>query len=59
MEYLNKLEYLDITNLELESNQIQYIKNLNNLKEIWYKNGFKDIEILKQLNKNIKINFNY
>ena len=53
LKNLNKLENLDIENLELESNQIEYIKSLKNIKNLWYKNGFKDMSVLKQLNKNI------
>ena len=55
IQYLNNLEELDITNLRLESNQVQYIKSLKNLKKIWCKNGFKDMNIVNKLNKNIKI----
>ena len=54
IQYLN-LEILDIENLELESDQIQYIKNLNNLKRLWCINGFNDISVINQLNKNINI----
>ena len=53
LKNLNKLENLDIENLELESNQIEYIKSLKNIKNLWCKNGFKDMSVLKQLNKNI------
>jgi len=52
---LNNLEYLSITNLELESDQIKYINSLKNLKELWCRNGFKDISVLDKLNGNIKI----
>ena len=54
IQYLTELEYLNIDYLELESNQIKYIKNLNNLKELLCKDGFKDMSVLNQLNKNIK-----
>ena len=49
-----QLEYLNITNLKLESDQIKYINSLKNLKRLWSRNGFKNMNILKQLNKNIK-----
>jgi len=39
----------------LESDQIQYIKFLNNLKELISINRFKDMSVLKRLNMNIKI----
>ena len=52
---LKNLEYLNIRDLELESDQIQYIKLLNNLKTLWCEKGFKDISVLKQLNSNIKL----
>ena len=52
---LKKLEILDIDYLKLESDQIKYIKFLKNLKELWCNKGFKDMNILNQLNKNIKI----
>ena len=56
IKYLSKLERLYIINSKLESNQIQYINSLNNLKIlICNSKGFKDISVLKQLNKNIKI----
>ena len=51
---LNNLEFLDIENLELESDQIQYIKSLKNLKELWCKNGFKDMSIVKHKRKIFK-----
>ena len=53
--YLNKLKYLNIGNLELYSDQIKYIKFLNNLKKLYSSKGFKDILVLNQLNKNIEI----
>ena len=52
---LSKLGVLYIINSELESNQIQYINNLKNLKELWCGNGFKDMSVLYKLKKNIKI----
>ena len=55
IKYLNKLEYLCIINLELESDQIQYINSLNNLKYLYCENGFKNMSILDKLNKNIKV----
>ena len=56
IQYLNNLETLDIRGLKLESNQIEYINSLKNL-NLWYKNGFKDMNILKQVNKNIRLCF--
>ena len=53
IQYLKKLINLGIRNLELESDQIKYIKKLNKLEKIWCEKGFKDISILKQLNKKI------
>ena len=52
---LTGLEYLNITNLKLESDQIKYIKSLKNLKELGCKKGFKDMSVLDKLNKNIEI----
>ena len=52
---LNYLKNLKIINLKLESDQIEYIKSLNNLKELWCNKGFKNMTVLKQLNKDIKI----
>ena len=52
---LNKLEVLYIDNLELESDQIQYIQSLNNLNTLYCRNGFKDKSIIKQLDNNINI----
>ena len=47
IQYLDNILRLDIRNLELESDQIQYIKSLNNLKILWCKNGFKDMNIIQ------------
>ena len=55
IQYLKKIELLYINNLELESDQIQYINSLKKLKTLLCINGFKDISVLDQLNKNIKI----
>ena len=55
LKNLNKLEVLDINNLELESNQIKHIKSLNNLEKLYCRKAFKDMSVLKQLNKNINI----
>ena len=52
---LNRLEYLGINYLELESDQIQYINNLNNLKILYGGKGFKNMSVLKQINKKIII----
>ena len=54
---LKNLKELNIQGLELKSDQIQYIKSLKKLKELWCRNGFKDKSVLKQLNKSIKIRF--
>ena len=55
IQYLNNLEILNIEDLKLESNQIQYINSLKNLKYLYCYNGFKDMSVTKQLNKNINI----
>ena len=47
---LNKLEILDIRGLELKSDQIEYIKPLKNLKQLYCREGFKDMSVLNQLN---------
>ena len=52
---LNKLEYLDIGYLELESDQIEYIKSLKKLKTLYCRKGFKDMSVLNKLNKKINI----
>ena len=54
IQNLTKLQYLDIGYLELESDQIKYIKNLNNLKKLFCHNGFKDMSVLNKLNNNIE-----
>jgi len=54
IQYLNNLIILGIRNLRLESDQIQYIKSIKKLEKIWCENGFKDMNILNQLNSNIK-----
>ena len=53
--YLINIKYLSIRGLELESDQIQYINSLKNLKELYCKNGFKDMTAVKYLNKNIRL----
>ena len=55
LQNLNNLKSLNIRGLELKSDQIQYINSLNNLKELIYYKGFKDISVLNKLNKNIRI----
>ena len=55
IQYLTEIKYLNIGNLELESDQIKYIKSLNNLETLYCYKGFKDMKIIKQLNKNIEI----
>ena len=57
LKKLFKLKILNIKNLKLESDQIDCIKNLENLKTLFCKNGFKDMTILNKLNKNIEIIF--
>ena len=54
LKNLNKLKLLDIENLELESDQIEYINSIKNLKELWCENGFKDMSVLNKLNNNIE-----
>ena len=54
LKYLN-IKKLFITNLKLESDQIKYINSLKNLEKLWCDNGFKNMNIIKQLNKNIEI----
>jgi len=53
IQYLNNLETFFIQFLELESDQIQYINSLKNLRNLWCYNGFKDMSVLDKLNKNI------
>jgi len=53
--YLTKLRFLNIAYLKLESDQFKYIKSLKNLKRLWCRNGFKNMSVLKQLNKNIEL----
>ena len=55
IQYLKNLEILYIHNLKLKSDQIEYINSLKNLKELWCYNGFKDMSVLDQLNKNINV----
>ena len=55
IQYLKNLKTLRIDNLELESDQLQYIKILNNLEELWCEKGFKDMSVLDKLNENIEI----
>ena len=55
IQYLNNLIILGIRNLRLESDQFKYIKSLKNLKRLWSRNGFKNMSVLKQLNKNIEL----
>ena len=47
IQYLNKLKKLSIINLNLESDQIKYLKNI---KILYCREGFKDMTVLKQLN---------
>ena len=55
IQYLKNLEILYIHNLKLKSDQIEYINSLKNLRNLWCYNGFKDMSVLDQLNKNINI----
>ena len=55
LKNLNNLKILQIRRLLLESDQIQYINSLNNLKYLYCENGFKNMSILDKLNKNIKV----
>jgi len=55
IKYLNSLKFLGINSLELESDQIQYIKLLKNLKELYCTKGFKDMSVLNPLNNNIRL----
>ena len=55
IQYLKNLKGLYIQKLRLESDQVQYINNLKNLKTLFCYNGFKDMSVLKQINKKIKI----
>jgi len=55
IQYLNSLERLSIEYLELESDQIKYINSGINIEYLWCNKGFKDMSVLKQLNKNIKV----
>ena len=55
IQNLNKLKLLNIRSLEIESDQIQYIQFLNNLKKLFCHNGFKDMSVLNKLNKKIKV----
>ena len=50
---LNKLEYLDITNLKLESDQIQYLNKNFKKYVLFLRNGFKDKTLFKKLNRNL------
>jgi len=53
IEYLKKLKYLSIIDLELESDQFKYINFCKNLEKLYCRNGFKDMNVLNQFNKNI------
>jgi len=55
IQYLNNLEILNIEDLKLESNQIQYINSLKNLKYLYCYSGFKDINITDKLYENINV----
>ena len=54
LKYLNNLEFLNIKDLKLKSDQIEYIKLLKNLEILYSPRGFKDMSVLNQL-KNVKI----
>ena len=53
LKYLKNINILNIVNLQLESDQIQYIKFLKKLNTLWCKNGFKNMSVIKQLNNRI------
>jgi len=55
IQYLKKLCFLDMEYLELESEQIKYIKSLKNLKTLYCNKGFKNMSVLSELNNNIEI----
>ena len=55
LKNLNNLQYLCIQYLKLELDQIKYIQSLKNLEKLYCENGFKDMKVIKQLNKNIKV----
>ena len=55
LKYLKNLKYLSIRDLELESDQIQYINSLKNLYELYCEKGFKDMSVINQLNKNLRV----
>ena len=55
IQYLKNLQILRIDYLKLESDQIEYIKLLKNLEELWCNNGFKKMNNINQLNENIEI----
>ena len=55
LKYLINIEILDIKELKLESDQIKYINSLKDLKQLYCQKGFKDMSVLNQLNKNIKM----
>ena len=47
---------INLTYLELKSDQIKYINKCKNFKTLYYHlKGFKDMSIVDKLNKNIKI----
>ena len=50
IKYLTELKTLDISNLKLESDQIEYIQFLTNLKTLKCYKGFRDMTVLKQFN---------
>ena len=54
LENLTEIKTLDITNLELELNQIKYINSLKKLEELNCENGFINMSAVNELNKNIK-----
>ena len=55
IQNLNNLEYLSIRDLQLESDQIQYLNKNFKKYVLFLRNGFKDKTAFKQLNKNIEI----
>ena len=55
IQYLDNLEELGLEELELNSAQINYFNYCKKLKKLYCRNGFKDMSVLDELNKNIEI----
>ena len=54
IQCFTELKELNIKNLLLESDQFQYIKPLKKLKELWCRNGFKDMSVVKHIREVFK-----